>query len=51
MWKNRVATYKQLQWLTSKPVGSEVHNTMHMYYAFGNHIYSLSSMNTHVLFL
>ena len=30
--------------ITSKPVGFELTSNMHIFYAFGNHIYSLSLM-------
>ena len=36
---------------TSKTGDYEVSSNMHMYYAFGKHIYSLSSMNTQVFFV
>ena len=32
--------------VTSKPVGFELNSNMHTYYAFDDHIYSLSSVNT-----
>ena len=38
-------------YITSKPVGFELNSNMQMYYVFGNHIYSLSSMTTYVFFV
>ena len=35
----------------SKPVSLELNSNMHICYAFGNHIYSLSWMFTHVFFV
>ena len=32
----------------NKPVGFELNSNIHMYYALGSHIYSLSSMTTYV---
>ena len=35
--------------LASMPLAIELSSNMHLYYAFGHHIYSLSSQNTYAL--